>query len=492
MTWVFRRMSPLFNTLFDEPYIHSEDRMTLSLATITVSLLLRGDPDGPAKQPTPKALPFGDELQTLVNWLSFVAILARVVGVVVAGARMAIAWRGGGEANVAQLARCCSARHPDRNRGEPGQLVRLDVGPGRGRGMPAHTQQPEYAGPRADVDAAELRGGGRRSCCSWSSSASVSRCPPVMATPHQRSRLRPGRTPLWMAPALTITGSAGAGQDIGDGPGGGSLPAEVPTVALDGVRWQLFGVGRRADECHRRTRARLGHDRVRLRSQPRLERRSAPRTLPSVRGSPPAGRPGSRRSPSSSSRAPIVTGSSPPCGPNCRRRPNPVSWAQIAGFLYQSYSSDTAVIGLVLRAPGAANTYATLSLTLQWRDGDWKMVAPPGGTWRLPHPPEHRSRRRRGMGCGVSATICLNPLDGFCIGDAASSIGGNLAGNALDVFFSWLTDAAGKAVGQGLRFIATSWLMLPDPNVEAANGPVQKLQENTLYLTAMIAMAALL
>lgn len=77
--------------------------MTLSLATITVSLLLRDDPEGPATQPKPKAPPFGDELQTLVNWLSFVAILACVVGVVVTGARMAIAWRGGGEANVAQL-----------------------------------------------------------------------------------------------------------------------------------------------------------------------------------------------------------------------------------------------------------------------------------------------------------------------------------------------------------------------------------------------------
>jgi hypothetical protein len=59
----------------------------------------------------------------------------------------------------------------------------------------------------------------------------------------------------------------------------------------------------------------------------------------------------------------------------------PGELAQIAGFLYQSYSADTAVIGLVLRAPGGANAFVIVTTTLQWRDGDWRMVPPPGGTW---------------------------------------------------------------------------------------------------------------
>jgi hypothetical protein len=60
----------------------------------------------------------------------------------------------------------------------------------------------------------------------------------------------------------------------------------------------------------------------------------------------------------------------------------PGELSQIAGFSYQSYTPDTAVIGLAFRAPanGAAR-YHVLSLTLRWRDGDWRMVAPPGGAW---------------------------------------------------------------------------------------------------------------
>lgn len=61
---------------------------------------------------------------------------------------------------------------------------------------------------------------------------------------------------------------------------------------------------------------------------------------------------------------------------------DPGSLSQVAGFSYQSYTPDTAVIGLVLRAPAAgALRYHVLSLTLLWRDGDWRMQAPPGGTW---------------------------------------------------------------------------------------------------------------
>jgi hypothetical protein len=62
--------------------------------------------------------------------------------------------------------------------------------------------------------------------------------------------------------------------------------------------------------------------------------------------------------------------------------PGPGELSQIAGFQYQSYSPDTAVIGLVLRAPSAGTpTYFIMTATVRWLNGDWRMVAPPGGSW---------------------------------------------------------------------------------------------------------------
>ncbi len=58
------------------------------------------------------------------------------------------------------------------------------------------------------------------------------------------------------------------------------------------------------------------------------------------------------------------------------------SQSHIAGFSYQSYTADTAVIGLVLRAPSAGTPrYHVLSLVVLWRNNDWQMQAPPGGAW---------------------------------------------------------------------------------------------------------------
>lgn len=60
----------------------------------------------------------------------------------------------------------------------------------------------------------------------------------------------------------------------------------------------------------------------------------------------------------------------------------PGELSQIAGFQYQSYTPDAAVVGLAMRAPAAGTPrYHILSLTLLWRDGDWWMQAPPGGLW---------------------------------------------------------------------------------------------------------------
>ncbi|GAA3736847.1 hypothetical protein [Micromonospora maritima] len=60
----------------------------------------------------------------------------------------------------------------------------------------------------------------------------------------------------------------------------------------------------------------------------------------------------------------------------------PGDLAPLAGYLYQSYTPDTAVIGLVYRAVnGTTARWFVVTTTLQWRDDDWKMVAPPGGAW---------------------------------------------------------------------------------------------------------------
>jgi len=57
----------------------------------------------------------------------------------------------------------------------------------------------------------------------------------------------------------------------------------------------------------------------------------------------------------------------------------PGELSQIAGFRYLSYSSDAAVIGLVRRTP--QGTYAMTTLSVQWQDGDWKLLAPASGQW---------------------------------------------------------------------------------------------------------------
>lgn len=54
----------------------------------------------------------------------------------------------------------------------------------------------------------------------------------------------------------------------------------------------------------------------------------------------------------------------------------------ISGYIYQSYSPDTAVIALVYRAEISGSTvYQVVTNTLRWSNGDWRMVAPPGGSW---------------------------------------------------------------------------------------------------------------
>jgi hypothetical protein len=60
---------------------------------------------------------------------------------------------------------------------------------------------------------------------------------------------------------------------------------------------------------------------------------------------------------------------------------DPGELSQLSGFRFISYTPDTAVVGLVDRTPGATAAYYITTLTLLWHDGDWRMVAPPGGSW---------------------------------------------------------------------------------------------------------------
>ncbi|MFG3553861.1 hypothetical protein ACGGAQ_05675 [Micromonospora sp. NPDC047557] len=55
--------------------------------------------------------------------------------------------------------------------------------------------------------------------------------------------------------------------------------------------------------------------------------------------------------------------------------------ATIGGYRYVSYSPDTAVIAMAMRVP-RSSAWVTLTLTVRWMDGDWRMVPPPGGNWQ--------------------------------------------------------------------------------------------------------------
>jgi hypothetical protein len=47
--------------------------------------------------------PFSKKLEELLGWLEWLVLFACVAGFMVTGGRMALAWRSGGEANLAQL-----------------------------------------------------------------------------------------------------------------------------------------------------------------------------------------------------------------------------------------------------------------------------------------------------------------------------------------------------------------------------------------------------
>lgn len=59
------------------------------------------------------------------------------------------------------------------------------------------------------------------------------------------------------------------------------------------------------------------------------------------------------------------------------------AYVVVEAFRWQGYTPKAASLDLVTAGPGDGGTTARAStrLQLQWHDGDWKLVAPPGGDW---------------------------------------------------------------------------------------------------------------
>lgn len=54
---------------------------------------------------------------------------------------------------------------------------------------------------------------------------------------------------------------------------------------------------------------------------------------------------------------------------------------QLAAWAVLSYSDDTAVVSLALSNPSSDGQYVTIPVTVRWAAGDWRLVAPPQGSW---------------------------------------------------------------------------------------------------------------
>ncbi|MFF4652547.1 hypothetical protein [Streptomyces sp. NPDC001380] len=61
----------------------------------------------------------------------------------------------------------------------------------------------------------------------------------------------------------------------------------------------------------------------------------------------------------------------------------PGELAQVAGYRFVSYTPDTTVVTLV-NGSAAAGSLKSLDVTVQWQDGDWKLVARPDGWTSTP------------------------------------------------------------------------------------------------------------
>lgn len=188
--------------------------------------------------------------------------------------------------------------------------------------------------------------------------------------------LRPSKQPENTA-APSPSATAGAGQPTS---AASALPTAKPTKAPAGVTWELAGQaavpvsdtagprtvhgGTASGYAHTpegaliaaaQTAARAGFSAGRKSWEPTVEQQFVP----------------------SSERDQLLAAlhSQP------EQQAQPGELSPLAGFIYQAYSPETAVIGLVYQAPGGGTNYHVVTTTMQWHGGDWKMVAPPGGSW---------------------------------------------------------------------------------------------------------------
>lgn len=174
------------------------------------------------------------------------------------------------------------------------------------------------------------------------------------------------------APTPSPTASSAAST-----PGGGDLPTTIPTAAPQGVRWELFRGAPVpvSDDYGPRDRGAdtaAGFDR-----SPEGALVAAAQILKH------AGYSAGRKSWEPTLQQQFVAGADrDTLLATLRGVDEPASSAAdlspLTGFIYHSYSPDTAVISLVHR--GKSGDFA-VSTTVVWRDGDWRMVAPPGGAW---------------------------------------------------------------------------------------------------------------
>ncbi|MFC5187208.1 hypothetical protein [Actinomadura harenae] len=61
----------------------------------------------------------------------------------------------------------------------------------------------------------------------------------------------------------------------------------------------------------------------------------------------------------------------------------PRAYATLEAFRWQGYTPETASVDVVSAGPGDSDQVvrAATRVQLQWDDGDWRVVAPPGGSW---------------------------------------------------------------------------------------------------------------
>ncbi|MCP2337919.1 hypothetical protein [Actinomadura rupiterrae] len=74
--------------------------------------------------------------------------------------------------------------------------------------------------------------------------------------------------------------------------------------------------------------------------------------------------------------ASINTAPPPPSAPH--------AYVVLEGFRWQGYTPETASLDVVSAGPGDSDQVvrAATRIQLQWRDGDWRVLAPPGGSWQ--------------------------------------------------------------------------------------------------------------